>query len=227
MTIDPTRSDALLNRIAEWEPGRHEKPLTRDRLQTHGMTAPSAKNFETDVWSASKAIQTIGGLTVMREQSIWDLRRNHEWAEELNEDTDGFVTNANEIWLRPDAQFPIKTAAHELAHYLLKHNSMEALIRRTIDIGLRLASKVGKLPPPDVAKAMAKAADETEAETTALLVVDALGYPDASEKLTVRYSAGYCFQNMPVRHLSDRELVKRTAQTILSAGLVSAIRKAA
>lgn len=108
-----------------------------------------------------------------------------ESADEI-EATEG-RSNQDGIWLRKDARYPRRTAAHELAHVLLNHGPDRLLmLARATLAGLGGAGE-------NLTLAVSRARAEQEAESVAVLVAAALGYPDKGFDVdhARHYIAGY------------------------------------
>jgi hypothetical protein len=176
--------------------------------------------FKTPTWDAWAAMKSLG---IERLQSPGSLS-----TDVLTDSIEG-KTNKHGLWVRPDALFPVKVIAHELAHNVLGHiggfaadkekgEKVDALIHELwadnpfVDMLANAATHglVGTL----------KAAPETEAELTAFLVADAAGGLQGDDwDKCFEYSSGYFLGYMPVVFVDD-ERVKRAADQILAAGRI-------
>lgn len=164
---------------------------------TPPQRAPGRARFSTPEWDADRAVQTLG--------ITWF---DHWPGEPPASDTDG-LSSPEGIWIKPTALMPVKTVAHELGHQLCGHNKF---LNKTFGFGLM-----------DVLTAMV----EIEAESVALLVVDALGLEDEAESAR-HYIAMWRATIDGTPTPKGREArIKQAAQRILSAGFVQAMGVAA
>ena len=113
--------------------------------------------------------------------------------ETLNGNCQGFATINNEIAINPLAQLPFKTLFHELAHIILGHTNIQILADN---------------------KDLTRNIIEVEAEATALLCLESLGF-EGSE-----YCRGYIQSWLRNDKLTDKnaQRIISTADKILKAG---------
>lgn len=225
MNINPTRFDEVLDQLVAWkrpEGMACDCPKCKKRPPVQGNWKNRYESFE---WSTSKALSIFGLAWITTDQMRAALVKANmtELLTRIDQTADGATDNTGRVWLRENASMPIKTAAHEIAHFVLGHTNLQTENNRRIDMAVKLIAMDPALMEHldkklgDKVIAMVSQQSETEAETTALLVVDALNYPDAGDALA--WSAHYISGNMPAE-LLDRAKVKRAAQQIMSAGMI-------
>lgn len=204
------RFERLMDEVDTW---LIERPTERCICPKCSPVPPRTRTpqqcVELPNWSGNTAMQAFGlrwiSMSEHRADKIMsDMSRKH------GEYLEGYTIDGG-VWLRPTVILPVKTLAHEIAHNLLGHPQLAATIKARAD--------AGTLHPADMADFLIqKELAEAEVEAVALLVVDALGYPDGVKR-TLSETLQYIGQHAPGPFPAyRRERVIATARRILAAG---------
>lgn len=159
------------------------------------------RDIGTSEWSFNQALERLS-ITQTFEPFPGSER-------EAEEEVDGQSWDRT-IWISPVVIFPVRTAAHELAHVVLGHNELLPIYR---------------IQPTAADRRVMRNQIEAEAESTAMLVTASLDVPDRVRclKATRAYIASHRSTPLPK---TSQERVKRAAAEILAAGALD-IAKAA
>lgn len=173
----------------------HTNTAHWDRLLTEAVTLPGTpdadpysldapafvwERWNTPTWAARQAFEHLGVMLL-------------PFPEQLSSRFFGFATGAC-IGLNPRTRRKVRTAAHELAHVLLRHTE-------------NVRADEGRIP-----------VEEFEAECVALLVTFTLGADPADLADSRHYIQHHATQPCSGPLPSDWTAIKRAASAILAAG---------
>lgn len=204
---------------------------------TPGLIPPMAdwkRRATTPSWSPFLAMDQLGFALLDERQGGPD------------ENSEG-CSDPSGIWLSPTGRYPVRTAAHELAHSVLDHSGKRmAYTRQAMDSWAKNpdgSEKPFTIENMLAAVEMAHQVDndmrtlvEHEAETVALLVSSVLGYPDGfSLEHAKVYVKHYTLSDDAPKWMrlaltftqdEHRKMLKDAAWKILSAGAITLARAA-